>query len=269
MQKINISSLKGVSETLLIPLSGRARAHRDFPELEFSDPWASKILEKIEFDSNKYAHDRNVVEGASIRAQILDRVAKKFFEQHPDGHGFSLGAGLCTRFYRIDDGKLVWTDIDLPPVIDLKKRLVPETDRYKFIAHSILDFEWMNLVNWKEGQPVLFIIEGVLLYLLPEEVKNLFQRLVKHFHSGGEIAFDYCHPLVAKYSERMRHLKTSGTRFRWSTKDLHELSEWNPRIKLLSALPITSRTSGLPGIATRIFHKLTGSHLYGAAHCKF
>ena len=34
-------------------------------------------------------------------------------------------------------------DLDLPDVIEIKRRFFEETDRYHFIPSSVLDYDWM------------------------------------------------------------------------------------------------------------------------------
>jgi O-methyltransferase involved in polyketide biosynthesis len=38
-----------------------------------------------------------------------------------------IGCGLDTRFDRVDNGQVVWYDLDLPLVIGLRRKLIPET----------------------------------------------------------------------------------------------------------------------------------------------
>ncbi len=60
-----------------------------------------------------------------------------------------MGAGLCTRFFRVDNREISWYEVDFPEVIDLKHKLIGEGDRLHFIAGSILENTWL-----KEIQPL-------------------------------------------------------------------------------------------------------------------
>ena len=91
----------------------------------------------------------------------------------------NLGCGLDTRFFRLDDGRLHLTDLDLPDVIALKRQLIVETDRYRMIASSVLDFSWMDQVV--EEPPTLFLAEGLFMYLPLEDVKALVLALQARF----------------------------------------------------------------------------------------
>ena len=56
---------------------------------------------------------------------------------------------------RVDNGLLNWYDIDLPDVIEIRKKIIPETDRAHYIE-SIFDMKWAGLIKRIEDG-VLFI----------------------------------------------------------------------------------------------------------------
>jgi O-methyltransferase involved in polyketide biosynthesis len=70
--------------------------------------------------------------------------------------------------------------LDLPEVIEMRKRFFQETDRCKMIASSVLDFHWMDQLP-ASASDVLFIAEGLLMYLHEAEVKSLVQELQKRY----------------------------------------------------------------------------------------
>ena len=70
------------------------------------------------------------VEGADL---LLDRL-----DVQPGMRVLDSGCGLDTRFQRLDDGRLTWVGVDLPEVIALRRRLVPDTDRARTIGRSAL-----------------------------------------------------------------------------------------------------------------------------------
>jgi O-methyltransferase involved in polyketide biosynthesis len=90
-----------------------------------------------------------------------------------------MGCGLDTRFDRIDNGQAHWFDIDLPGVIDLRRRFLQETDRRRFISDSVLDPDWVE--QTKTGGPYLFLAEGLFMYLTEEGVKNILATIQREF----------------------------------------------------------------------------------------
>ena len=129
--------------------------------------------------------DRQLSIYVSLRAKRFDAYAADFIRRFPDGVLVNLGCGFDTRFHRIDEGRLMLFDLDLPEVIRIKRQLLPETDRYRFIAASVLDPAWMeDLPHGK--RPVLFLAEGHFMYLPADGVKSLVLGLQANF-PGSEL----------------------------------------------------------------------------------
>ena len=87
--------------------------------------------------------DRRLVVHIAIRAKKYDDYARNFLQRSPEGVVVNIGCGLDSRFLRIDNGRVVLYDLDLPEIIAIKKTFFNETDRYHLIASSVLDFDWM------------------------------------------------------------------------------------------------------------------------------
>ncbi len=66
--------------------------------------------------------------------------------------------------------------LDLPESIQIRRHFFEETDRYHMIAKSVFDYSWINEIIAVE--PVLIIIEGLLMYFTDEEVEELINQLV-------------------------------------------------------------------------------------------
>ncbi len=264
------NKLKGVSETLLIPLVGRALGSKYYPELGFSDPLATEFLEAIDFDPSRLLKSKQVVAGGAIRAKLYDGVAREFFKKYPNGTGVSIGAGLCTRFHRIDNGRMKWIDLDLPEVIELKRKLLSETDRYRMIAKSLLDFSWMQDVMEvgaaTPASPVLLISEGVFIYFHADQIKELIVRAADVFPANSELLFDYCHPLVARNSRRVTPVKNKGASFRWIIHSPKEIQAWDNRFNFVKTISITEHIAGAVGAVAKTFRWVTGKQLYAFAH---
>ena len=61
-------------------------------------------------------------------------------DAHPEGLVVNLGAGLDTRFYRLDNGTIAWIDIDLPEVVAFRQKLQdPANPRRLLLAASVLE----------------------------------------------------------------------------------------------------------------------------------
>ena len=99
----------------------------------------------------------------------------------------NLGAGLDATFYRVDNGIIHWYDLDLPAVIDMRLKLLPEPDRVTYVAKSLLDPSWCKDINTEDG--VFMIASGAFQFFEESEMKQFFLMLADNF-PDGEIVFD-------------------------------------------------------------------------------
>ena len=132
--KIN---LNGVQKTLLIPLWGRAKEYENNSAI-IKDKSAFDIISKLDIDFaflQKMSSHLQI--NSSIRAFNFDKEIKNIIKIWPDTTIINIGAGLDTTFQRIDNGKIYWYDLDLEDAILLRKQLLPESERNKYIAKSV------------------------------------------------------------------------------------------------------------------------------------
>jgi O-methyltransferase involved in polyketide biosynthesis len=170
----------------------------------------------------------------AIRTEILDREVKAFITKHPDTVIINLGCGLDTRFFRLDNGRIQWYDLDLPETITIKKQFFTETDRYKFIAKSVFDYSWINDIP-RANEPVLIIAEGLLMYFPEPKVKELSNALVAAF-PGAEMLLEAVSPLFVENSKKPQTGKRFGidVTFEWGSTSGKELERFNDRIRFVS-----------------------------------
>ena len=171
-------NLKGIEETLLIPLYARSiEAKKDNPR--FQDQKAIEMIDKINYDFSRFKSSYLSIDGCISRTIIIDRMVNKFIKEHENCVVISIGCGLDTRFSRLDNGKISWYEIDLPEVIELRKKFFTETERHKMIAKSCFDEEWLDMINEINTKPILILSEGVLMYFTKEQVISLFKMIRK------------------------------------------------------------------------------------------
>jgi O-methyltransferase involved in polyketide biosynthesis len=65
--------------------------------------------------------DKNLVIHIAVRAKKYDSYVREFLDRFPDGVVVNIGCGLDSRFLRVDDGRVIFYDLDLPEIIALKK----------------------------------------------------------------------------------------------------------------------------------------------------
>jgi len=251
MAEDGINDITDVSETLLIPLYARAiETLSENPVI--NDVKAVEITEKLNkvfLKSSSQLH-RQLAEGRirghsnkklaaflSIRSRRFDRYCQDFLKRNPNGMIVELGCGLSSHFSRIDNGTLEWYDLDLPEVIRVRKTFFQESKRYHMIASSVLDFGWMDLLPAKD---VLFVAEGLLMYLHEDDVKNFILKL-QHRFPGCELVCEVENTFVIellkkerwkKKFQRDHHLGPDVTMY-FGIRDGKDLEQWAEGIKFV------------------------------------
>ena len=227
-EKVNLGLIQ---ETLLITLWARAiEASKDDPIIK--DTKSVEILAQIDYDFAKLNKAKRTQVGVCLRSLAFDRWVCDYLRQNPHGTFVEIGAGLNTRFERVDNGQVRWFDLDLPDAIALRKQFFQETDRRKFIAASVLDPSWIDVVKASSNGPVMFAAEGVLIYLTESQVKQVFAMLAEHF-PGALLAFDSLSPYRVKHQNQHDAIKHFEARFQWGIEDIHNIQMWNPLYKIL------------------------------------
>ncbi len=233
MSKIDARNLRGVAETLLLPLIFRA-AESQRPDAILRDPQAVEIVNRLEYDPDrvlKKSHDQVTV---LMRMREFDRYARVFLNRHPDGVVVDIGCGLDTRFQRLDNGIFEWYGLDLPEVIALRRRLLDETPRSHFLACSALDFAWIDMIDSGQKHVYLFLAEGMFMLLEDEQVRRLVCTLRNRF-PGAELVFDAFTPFMVRINPLLHPLlRKINVTMHWGLKDNRELETWAAGIKLLN-----------------------------------
>jgi O-methyltransferase involved in polyketide biosynthesis len=213
--------LGDVQETLLIPLYGRAcDAVSRRPVL--SDRRARELVDAIDYDFTRFGGSS--LSGSVFRSSIFDGWVTRFLRDHPAGTVVELGTGLNTRFDRLDNGRVHWFDLDLPDAIALRRRFFSDGDRYRMLAGSVVDTEWVDMVG-AAPPPYLFISEAVLIYLSDNEVRRVLAQLSQRF-PASLVAFDTAGTRMVSKQERNRSLAQVSARMQWICDNPRDIEGW-------------------------------------------
>ena len=237
-----------VQETLMLPLWARAReAEKDNPIV--CDTYAKNIIERIDYDFSQIeeSHMADHQGVWAIRAYNFDNIVKAFLANNSRAVVVNFGAGLETTFQRVDEGTVLWINIDLPDVVALRQKLIPDSEREMTIAKSVFDFTWIDDISrWTKGRSILFMAAGVLMYFEAQEVEILFRKLAETYPSS-HVIFDSMSWLPAWGSNReikkiMKNSEMdSSTIIKWHLKRASGLRKWVDTIKIVEEYPILSR----------------------------
>jgi O-methyltransferase involved in polyketide biosynthesis len=156
----------------------------------------------------------------------------------------NIGAGLDTTFQRVDEGTVLWINIDLPDVVALRQKLIPDSEREMTIAKSVFDFTWIDDISrWTKGRSILFMAAGVLCYFEAQEVEILFRKLAETYPSS-HVIFDSMSWFTAWGSNREIMKKSgmdSSTLIKWHLKRASGLRKWVDTIKVVEEYPMLSK----------------------------
>ncbi len=235
--------LGSVQETLMLPLWARAReTEKDNPIVY--DPYAKSIVERIDYDFSQIeegpAADHQGV--WAIRAYNFDNIVKEFLANNSKAIVVNIGAGLDTTFQRIDEGDALWINIDLPDVVAIRKKLIPDSEREMTLAKSVFDFTWIDdMSEWTKGRAILFTAAGVLCYFEAQEVEVLLRKLAETYPSS-HVIFDSMSRLVAWGTNReiLKESKMDAL-VKWPLKRASDLQKWIDTIKVLEEYPMLSK----------------------------
>jgi O-methyltransferase involved in polyketide biosynthesis len=235
--KLSIDGLKNVPETLLYPLKSRYVETKKKNGV-ISDPLSVEILDALDYDPTGTKLFVISQLGACLRTIIFDEQVTGFLASNPDGVVVNIGCGLDTRFPRVDNGRVLWFDLDLPESIALRRRFFTETDRHRFIAKSALDPSWADEIP--KAKPALFIVEGLSFYFTEEENRNLLRILQDHFpgsHCLIEIMAAWYVNMVLKMMTKKTYDDPLDNRaaslMKWGANSGRELEAWSGKIKFV------------------------------------
>lgn len=222
-----------VADTLLIPLYMRAKENqRRNPILK--DDVAVRLVEKIDFDSSTFNNAKLSELGCVVRGWYFDNAVRRFISCRKNAVVVNVGCGLDTRYQRIvGEDDAVFYELDLPEVISIRRQLIAESERDRYISASLLEVDWMD--DLRQAHPdssFIFIVEGVLMYFYENQVKSFLQNVADRF-GGGEIWFDVCGTMMSKHGVKPDSLRKHSAQIRSGISDGHLPEQWVPSLKLI------------------------------------
>ena len=200
MEKIKIER-NTVSETLMIPLYGRAHCSKKYPEV-FSEPEAERIIEMVDYDFEALNYKEFIMMTWAVRKKLLCDKAKEYLKKHPKATIVNLGCGADVSFASVDNGQCHFINLDLPEVIEAREKLVTCSEREKNVAMDGFDTGWFDQIETSAEDGMYVISGGVFMYFDEATVKRLFTKMALRFPNGG-ICFDACNSMGLKKSNKV------------------------------------------------------------------
>ncbi len=266
-------ALSEVSSTLLIPLTARALGDAMFPAVANHDACAPTALRRLQVDVTAYVADPYSLYGVLARTLKVRELAAAFFAAHPTALGVNLGCGLSHYFQWLDAGRNQWLDADLPSVMALRDRVLDlgaesasARSRHRFASVDLRDPGWwsqLELPATPHGEPLLLLLEGVLMYLQPAQVHALLHNFGAHAPTGSQLVFDALCWLVVGHADMHPSVRHTGAEFCWGPQRSADLTRAHPRLRLRSEHDIMAGMSWPLAVFGSGFRALTGLCPYG------
>ncbi|MEQ8671913.1 MAG: class I SAM-dependent methyltransferase [Aggregatilineales bacterium] len=242
-EKASTDQLIGVPETMMIPLYARAMETQRADGI-IRDEKAVEMMARIDYDFSRFAGGDPTILGIAIRTEVLDEKVNAFIAKNPDALIINIAAGLDTRFERVDNGRILWVDLDLPESIAIRRQFITPSDRQHFIASDALDFTWFDQVEaWVmnlQDRAVMLILEGLLMYFDEADVKRLLVALAKRFPSA-EVLLEVTGVSMAKKQERQIAVNKTSAHFKWGIRHTQDMELWDSRIQVVEDVSIYDR----------------------------
>lgn len=221
MEKVTI---RGVPETMLQTLYARAAYSQKEGHL-FYDAKAVELVRRLDYDFTLASKDAAMSSGVLARTILLDRMVGDFLRSEPEATVINIACGLDTRVYRLDNGRVRWYNLDLPEVLQIRRRLLEETGRISTIACSAMDERWAGEVQPSAGR-VLVVVEGLVMYLTEADVRQILSIICRQF-AEAEIIMETMNPFIMRHMKE-RSIAASQARFTWGLTCGRELEKMAP-----------------------------------------
>ena len=197
-----------VEDTLFVPMLGRIYASEQFPHILMDKKALSLKPLLPENLKGKDTQTQYTLMASAVRSTNMDRYIQDFLKRYPEGIIAQLGCGLETTFFRNDNGKAQWYEIDLPNVIQYRKKMLGEPEREHLITASAFEKDWIEQIrNEHPDTPILVTASGLFYYFKEDVVVGLFELLKDY--GKIEVLFDTVNESgmkrMAKYMKQVGH----------------------------------------------------------------
>lgn len=210
--------LNELSKTLYIPLVGRIYASRHYPSM-IHDPKAIGLESSLPADAATMNRGQNeyTMVASVARSVNMDRRIRQFLAVHPDAAVISVGCGLETTYWRCDNGRALWFELDLPEIINVRGELLSPGQRQVLIPGDMFDYSWIERVKEHGERPTIVVVSGVFHYFEEERVVDFINHLAAF--DDVRVTFDVTSSRGLKMSQRyVKHLKNASV-MRFSIDD--------------------------------------------------
>ena len=233
--------MDGVNKTLYIPLYGKAKVSKK--NIILKDPTAEYIWTQESFPLKGKSKSKWLAYYMGMRAWVFDEWLRTMMRKNPEAAVLHIGCGMDSRIHRVGGAycansvnqqegingdvsesavaKRKWYDIDFEDVIKERKKYYEETDNYHMIASDARNTAYLSEISETEA---IVVMEGISMYLKPDELEKLMADLSSHFASI-HILMDCYTTKAAKVSKYKNPINDVGVTLVYGLDEPTKLSE--------------------------------------------
>ena len=241
--------MDSVNKTLYIPLYGKSYVSKK--GIILSDPKAEEIWAAEGFPLKGKSKSKWLAYCMGMRSAVFDRWVTEQMEADPETAVLHLGCGMDSRVLRTG-GDHLWFDVDFPEVIGQRRRYYQETETYRMIASDIRDADWLKTVP---GGSAIVLMEGISMYLKPEELKAVLDNLCSRFEQV-RLLMDCYTEFAARASRYKNPINDVGVTRVYGLDDPLLLTGENLRFVKSREITPQSMIDQLQGLEKTVFRKL-------------
>ncbi len=222
--------ITGAAETMLQSFYARAQYSKS-KKCKFYDAKAVELVDRIDYDFSAAGKDSTMSGGVIARTIVFDELVKDFIDKNPDCTVVNIACGLDTRFYRMDNGRITWYNLDLPETIAIRDAIYQESGRVSTVGISVLDESWAKEI--KVRGKMLFIIEGLSMYLTAEENATML-KIIRDNFDNAYVLMECLAKMWVKRENVEKSIQQTGAKFVFGAdcfQDLGKVAEGFHKIK--------------------------------------
>jgi len=242
--------MDAVNKTLYIPLYGKSFVSKKgiiLKDIKAEEIWAAEGFPLKGKSASKW-----LAYYMGMRSAVFDRWVAEKMKAMPDAAVLHLGCGMDSRVVRTGDGTHLWFDVDFPEVISQRGRYFRESETYKMISSDVRSGDWLNEVP---GSSAIVVMEGISMYLKPEELKAVLNHLTDRFETV-HLLMDCYTSFAAKASKYRNPINDVGVTQVYGLDDPIQLQTQKLRFCRSHEITPEELIGQLQGMEKRIFRTL-------------
>ena len=216
-------NLEGVEKTMLLTLFAKAQ-HSQKKNHRFYDQKAIDVISQIDYDFTVADKDRFMKYGVISRTIVLDEMVSDYIDKNPHATIVNIASGMDTRFNRLDNGLIRWYNIDLENSANFRLQYIEDNERVTTLAYSAMDPAWANEIKIESGN-LLFIIEGLSMYLTEKDNKDILKIIADNFRRCT--VFVEIMPPVSVENVTEKSVEETDSKFIWGVQKGSQLVKLN------------------------------------------